>query len=53
MPDTHPPLHDARTVTERLFPTLSAAHIWRISTHGYRHLVLLSSQSEFAYAHEC
>ena len=35
MPDTHLPLHDARTTTERLFPTLPAAHIWRISTHGY------------------
>ena len=35
MPDTHLPLHDARTTTERLFPTLPAAHIARISTHGY------------------
>lgn len=34
MRDTHLPLHDARTATERLFPTLSAAHIRRISTHG-------------------
>ncbi len=36
MPDTHLPLHDARTATERLFPTLTAAQIARISTHGYR-----------------
>ena len=39
--------------TERLFPTLTAAQIARISTHGYRHLDFLSSQSESAYAHEC
>ena len=38
MPDRHLPLHDARTATERLFPTLTAAQIARISTHGYRHL---------------
>lgn len=37
MPDTHLPLHDARTATERLFPTLRDAQIARISTHGYRH----------------
>ena len=53
MPDTHPPLHDARTTTERLFPTLPAAHIWRISTHGYGRSDLISSQSESAYGHEC
>ena len=53
MPDTRLPLHDARTATERLFPTLSAAHIWRISTHGYRRWELMSSQSESAYGHEC
>ena len=53
MPDTHLPLHDARTASERLFPTLTAAQIVRISTHGYRHLLVLSSQSESAYAHEC
>ena len=41
MPDTHLPLHDARTATERLFPTLTAAHIWRISTHGYERPDLL------------
>jgi hypothetical protein len=35
MPDTHLPLHDARTATERLFPTLTAVQIRRISTHGY------------------
>jgi len=53
MPDTHLPLHDARTDTERLFPTLTAAQFARISTHGYRHPDFLSSQSESAYAHEC
>ena len=53
MPDTHLPLHDARTTTERLFPTLPAAHIWRISTHGYGRSDLISSQSESAYGHEC
>ena len=53
MPDTHLPLHDARTATERLFPTLTAVQIARISTHGYRHLDFLRSQSESAYAHEC
>ena len=40
MPDTHLPLHDARTASERLFPTLTSAQIVRISTHGYRHLLL-------------
>jgi hypothetical protein len=53
MPETHLPLRDARTATERLVPTLPAAPIARISTHGYRHLEFLSSQSESAYAHEC
>ena len=43
MPDTHLPLHDART----------AAHISRISTHAYGRSDLLSSQSESAYGHEC
>ena len=38
MPDTHVPLHDARTATERPFPTLRDAQIARISTDGYRHL---------------
>ena len=52
MPDTHLPLHDARTATERLFSTLTAAQIAWISTHGYRHLDFLSSQFESAYA-EC
>ena len=37
-PGTHPPLHDARTATERLFATLTAPQIGQISTHGYRHL---------------
>ena len=37
MPDTHLPPHDARTATERLFPTLRDAQIARIWTHGYRH----------------
>ncbi len=35
MPDTHVTLHDARTATERLLPTLTAAQIARISAHGY------------------
>ena len=33
MPDTHLPLHHP---TERLFPTLTAAQIARISAHGHR-----------------
>lgn len=53
MPDTHLPPHDARTATERLFPTLRDAQIARISTHGYRPLIFLCSQSESAYAYEC
>lgn len=53
MPDTHLPLHDTRTATERLFPTLRDAQIARISTHRYRPLIFLSSQSESAYAYEC
>jgi hypothetical protein len=53
MPDTHLPPHDARTTTERLFPTLLAAHIWRISTHRYGRSDFISSQSESAYDHEC
>ncbi|HEX6314174.1 MAG TPA: cyclic nucleotide-binding domain-containing protein [Gemmatimonadaceae bacterium] len=36
MPDTHLPLHPAPTTTERLFPTLTAAWVARISTHGRR-----------------
>jgi hypothetical protein len=51
MPDTHLPLLDARTTTERLPPTLPAAHIWRISTHGYGRSKLISSHSESAYVH--
>ena len=53
MPDTDLPLNDARTATERLFQTLTAAQIARISTHGYRRPDLLSSQSESVYAHKC
>jgi hypothetical protein len=53
MPDTYLPLHDARTATERLFPTLTAAQIARISTHGYGRSDLMSSQFESAYGHEC
>lgn len=33
MPDTHLPLHDAHTATERLFPTVTAEQIAPISTH--------------------
>jgi len=36
MPDTHLPLHRVATATERLFPTLTAAQMARISTHGRR-----------------
>jgi hypothetical protein len=43
MPDTLLPLHDARTATERLFPTLTAAQIVRISTHECRRPDLLRS----------
>ena len=53
MPGTHLPLRDARTITERLFPTLPAAHIWRISTHGCERSDLISLQSESAYGHDC
>jgi thioredoxin reductase (NADPH) len=35
MPDTHLPLHST-TATERLFPTLTAAQMARISAHGHR-----------------
>ena len=36
MPDTHLTLHPAPTATERLFPTLTAAQMARISTHARR-----------------
>src|ERR671910_1985012 len=36
MPDIHLPLQRATTATERLFPTLTAAQMARISTHGHR-----------------
>lgn len=36
MPDTHLPLRRAASPTERLFPTLTAAQMARISTHGRR-----------------
>ncbi len=36
MPDTHLPLHRAPTATEQLFPTLTAAQMARIATHGHR-----------------
>src|ERR687897_215452 len=36
MPDTHPLLHRPSGATERLFPTLTAAQMARLSTHGRR-----------------
>ena len=36
MPDTHLPLNDATTTIDRLFPTLTAAQMVRISKYGHR-----------------
>jgi thioredoxin reductase (NADPH) len=40
MPDTHLPLHDATTTTDRLFPTLTAAQMTRIAMHGHRRPIM-------------
>src|SRR5688572_28225732 len=39
MPDTHLPLHGAASATERLFPTLTAEQMARMSRHGHRRAI--------------